>query len=98
MEIQFKHITEVTPEEITLKKDGTILLNKQGYKKRVIGSWSVSYPKREAKAKGLRQSDYVERFYEGGIPYKGTTTEYERKDFLQSICALIAHKGIDIKI
>lgn len=96
MEIRYTHITEVKPSELILKKDGTIFLVKDGCRKQTIGNWDVSYPKREAKAKGLLQREYTERFYSGGIPYKGTASGYTRDEFKECICSIIARRGIDV--
>lgn len=98
MTTNYKHITQVASSDITLKKDGTIILNLAGEKKQAIGNYTISYPKAEARARGLRPSEYVERTYEGGIPYKGKAFGYTREEFKQNIIRIIERNGIDIKI
>ena len=81
METLFKHITDIEPRELTLAKNGNIILRKAGEKEQAIGDWSVS----------------SEHLYTGGIPYKGQASGYSRNELKQTLCAIIKSRGIDIK-
>lgn len=83
------------PQNIILSRDGKI--RAKDASKQIIGTWEHTHTNKEKNFyKHQRGYKMVSDLYCGGIPYRGSTTAYSRKEFIEDICGMIRRHPIVI--